>query len=138
VDRLHPRYRPMRYDHPTEVAPGIRVRAVEAGHILGSASLEVTVDEAGPTKVVVFSGDLVPRGAPLHRDLVPFKHADLVFMESTYGDKDHPSLVETAALARDAVKATIEKRGRVLVPSLRSAVRRCCCIFWPALSSAGR
>jgi metallo-beta-lactamase family protein len=117
VDRLHPLYRRLRYDHPTEVAPGISVRAVEAGHILGSASLEVTVEEGGGSKVVVFSGDLGPRGAPLHRDPVPFKHADLVFMESTYGDKDHPSLAQTAMLARDAVKAAIEEEGRVLVPT---------------------
>ena len=117
VDHLHPLYRRLRYDHATEVAPGISVRAVEAGHILGSASLEVTVEEGGRKRIVVFSGDIGPRGAPLHRDPVPLKHADLVFMESTYGDKDHPSLAQTAALARDAVKATIEEKGRVLVPT---------------------
>jgi metallo-beta-lactamase family protein len=116
VDRLHSLYRPLRYNHATEVAPGMRIRAVEAGHVLGSASLELTVDDGSRKKVVVFSGDIGPRGAPLHRDPVPFKHADLVFMESTYGDKDHPSLVETAAAAREAVRETIERRGRVLVP----------------------
>jgi len=116
VDRLNSLYRRMRYDHSTPVAPGVSVRAVEAGHILGSASLEVTVDEGGRKKVVVFSGDIGPRGAPLHRDPVPFKHADLVFMESTYGDKEHPTLAETAIAAREAVKATIEQGGRVLVP----------------------
>jgi metallo-beta-lactamase family protein len=116
VDRLHPLYRPLRYDHPTEVAPGVSVRAVEAGHILGSASLELSVEDGGRKKVLVFSGDIGPRGAPLHRDPVPFKRADLVFMESTYGDKEHPSLAETAIAAREAVKETIEQRGRVLVP----------------------
>src|SRR5262245_3266658 len=54
--------------------------------------------------------------APLHRDPVPFKHADLVFIESTYGDKEHPSLAETAVAAREAVKAAVEQGGRVLVP----------------------
>jgi metallo-beta-lactamase family protein len=117
VDRLHPLYRRLRYGHPMVVAPGVSVRAVEAGHVLGSASLELTVEEAGRRKVVVFSGDLGPRGAPLHRDPVPFKHADLVFMESTYGDKDHASLADTAVAAREAVKATMERRGRVLVPT---------------------
>jgi metallo-beta-lactamase family protein len=116
VDRLHPLYRRLRYQHPTEVAPGISVRAVEAGHILGSASLEITVTEGGRKRVVVFSGDIGPRGAPLHQDPVPFKYADLVFMESTYGDKEHPSLAETAVAAREAVKAAVEQRGRVLVP----------------------
>jgi metallo-beta-lactamase family protein len=117
VDRLHPLYKRMRYDYPTEIAPGISVRAVEAGHILGSASLELTVTEGGRKSVVVFSGDIGPRGAPLHKDPVPFKHADLVFLESTYGDKEHPSLAETAVAAREAVKATVEARGRVLVPT---------------------
>jgi metallo-beta-lactamase family protein len=116
VERLRPLYRRLRYDHPTEVAPGVRVRAVEAGHVLGSASLEVRVHDDGREKVVVFSGDIGPRGAPLHRDPIPFKHADIVFMESTYGDKDHPSLAQTAIDAREAVRAAIDARGRVLVP----------------------
>ena len=116
VDQLRPLFKPMRYDHPTNVTADISVRAVEAGHILGSASLEVTVDENGRRKVIVFSGDLGPRGAPLHRDPIPFKQADVVFLESTYGDRDHPSLAETAIQAREAIKATVEQGGRVLVP----------------------
>ena len=116
VDQLRPLFKRMRYNSPTVIAPGVAVRAVEAGHILGSASLEVTVEEGGRSRVVVFSGDLGPRGAPLHRDPVPFKHADLVFMESTYGDREHPSLAETAVAAREAVRETVEQGGRVLVP----------------------
>jgi metallo-beta-lactamase family protein len=116
VERLMPLFRRLRYEHPTPVAPGVRVRAVEAGHILGSASLELTVEDAGRQHVVVFSGDLGPRGAPLHRDPVPFKRADLVFVESTYGNKDHPSLAETAAGTREVIKAAIAQAGRVLVP----------------------
>jgi metallo-beta-lactamase family protein len=57
VDRLHPLYRRLRYDHPATVAPGISVRAVEAGHRLGSASLELTVENGGRKRVVAFSGD---------------------------------------------------------------------------------
>ncbi len=116
VEQLRPLFKRMRYEHPTEIAPGVTIRAVEAGHILGSASLEVSVQENGCSKVVVFSGDLGPRGAPLHRDPTPFKHADIVFMEATYGDRDHPSLQETAIAAREAVKETVERGGRVLVP----------------------
>jgi metallo-beta-lactamase family protein len=116
VTRLHGLFRRMRYDHPTKVAPGVTVRAVEAGHLLGSASLEVTVEEDGTRKVIVFSGDLGPRGAPVHRDPVPFKQADVVFLEATYGDKDHPSLAQTAIEAREAIRAAVEQKGRVLVP----------------------
>jgi metallo-beta-lactamase family protein len=116
VEQLRPLFRRMRYDHPTQVADGITVRAVEAGHVLGSASLEVTVEEKGSKKVIIFSGDLGPRGAPLHRDPTPFKHADVVFMEATYGDRNHRSLHETAIEAREAVKKCIDQGGRVLVP----------------------
>jgi metallo-beta-lactamase family protein len=116
VERLHSLFKPLRYDHPTRVAPGVTVRAVEAGHVLGSASLEVTAEDGTGKKVIVFSGDLGPRGAPLHKDPVPFSHADVVFLESTYGDKDHPSLAETAIAAREAIKTTVAQRGRVLVP----------------------
>jgi metallo-beta-lactamase family protein len=116
VEQLRPLFKRMRYNHPTQVAPGVTVRAVEAGHVLGSASLEVTVEENGARKVIVFSGDLGPRGAPLHRDPIPFKHADAVFMEATYGDRDHSSLQETAVQAREAVQAAVAQRGRILVP----------------------
>src|SRR4029079_12212156 len=104
------------YDQPTPVAPGITVRAVEAGHMLGSVSLELTVEEEGRKQVVIFSGDLGPRGAPLHRDPVPFKHADVVFMESTYGDRDHRSLADTADETREVVKRAVEAGGKILVP----------------------
>jgi metallo-beta-lactamase family protein len=110
-------YKRVRYDTPTEVAPGIVVRMVEAGHIFGSASVEMTVEEHGRKRVVVFSGDLGPRGAPLHKDPMPFKRADLVFMESTYGDRNHRSLEETAIEGRQIVAQAIEARGKILVPA---------------------
>jgi metallo-beta-lactamase family protein len=116
MERLKPLYKTLGYDEPTVVAPGITVRGIEAGHMLGSVSLELTVEENGKKTVVVFSGDLGPRGAPLHRDPVPFKHADVVFMESTYGDRDHRSLQETAVETREVIKQAIEAGSKILVP----------------------
>ena len=116
VEALSPLFRRLPLKHATPVAPGISIRAVEAGHILGSTSLEMTVEEGGRKKVVVFSGDLGPRGVPLHLDPEPFKAADVVFMECTYGDRDHPSLAETAVLAREAIKEAVGQGGRILVP----------------------
>src|SRR4029434_11243584 len=89
VSQLKPLYRRVRYNTRTEVAPGVAIRMVDAGHILGSASVEMEVEEDGRKRIVVFSGDLGPRGAPLHRDPTPFNRADLVFMEATYGDRNH-------------------------------------------------
>jgi metallo-beta-lactamase family protein len=116
VERLRPLYRKLGYDQPTPLAPGITVRAIEAGHMLGSVSLELTVDNEGKKKVVIFSGDLGPRGAPLHSDYVPFEKADFVIMESTYGDRDHRSLKETAVETREVVKKAVEAGGKILVP----------------------
>jgi metallo-beta-lactamase family protein len=107
----------MAYDRPTEVAPGIVVRAVDAGHMLGSSSLEFTIEENGGKKIVVFSGDLGPRGAPLHRDPTPFEHADLVFMESTYGNRDHKPLQQTAVETREVIARAVAAKGKILVPT---------------------
>jgi metallo-beta-lactamase family protein len=116
VERLGSLYAKLPYNKPTPVAPGMVVRAIEAGHMLGSASLELTVEDAGKKKLVIFSGDLGPRGAPLHRDYVPFEKADFVFMESTYGDRDHRSLKETAIETREVVKKAVQAGAKILVP----------------------
>jgi metallo-beta-lactamase family protein len=116
MERLRPLYTKLDYDAPTPLAPGITVRAIEAGHMLGSVSLEMTVEDEDNKKILVFSGDLGPRGAPLHRDYVPFQKADAVFMESTYGDRDHRSLNETAIETREVVKKSVQAGAKILVP----------------------
>jgi len=116
VRALRPLVRAVAYDRPVAIAPGITARLVDAGHVIGSASVELTVEEGGKKKVVVFSGDLGPRGAPLLRDPVPFRRADAVIMESTYGDREHRSLRETAIEARKIIAKAIEARAKILVP----------------------
>jgi metallo-beta-lactamase family protein len=116
VRNLKPLVRPVKYDQTTEVAPGIEARFVDAGHVIGSSSIELTVHENGSKKVVVFSGDLGPRGAPLLDDPHPFEHADAVIMESTYGDRNHRSLHETAIEGREIIAKAIENKGKILVP----------------------
>lgn len=117
VAKLRPLYRRVKYDQPVEVAPGVTARWVEAGHIFGSASIELTVEESGRKRVIIFSGDLGPRGAPLHKDPVPFERADVVFMESTYGDRNHKSLEETAIEGRRIIGRAIEQKAKILVPA---------------------
>ena len=116
VLRLRPLARTVRYNQGFEVAPGIKARLVDAGHVIGSASIELTVEENGRKKIVIFSGDLGPRGAPLLNDSVPFTQADVVIMESTYGDRDHRSLHETAVEGRKIIARAIENKGKILVP----------------------
>jgi metallo-beta-lactamase family protein len=109
--------RPVRYDEPVPVAPGIRACFAEAGHMLGSTSIKLFIDEAGTQRKVVFSGDLGPKGAPILRDFETFSQADMVFLESTYGDRDHQPLAATIQQFVEIVKQSVEQKGKILVPT---------------------
>jgi len=116
VRKLGQLVKAVKYNQRFDLAPGISARLVDAGHVIGSASVELTISENGHKKVVVFSGDLGPRGAPLLNDPVPFEKADVVIMESTYGDRNHRSLHETAVEGRKIIARAIENKAKVLVP----------------------
>src|SRR5262245_60319459 len=109
--------KPVPYQKPVTVAPGIQAIWQESGHMLGSASIQLIVEEDGRQKRVVFSGDLGPKGALILRDFEPFKHADLVFLESTYGDHDHRPFNETVEEFIKIVKDTVATGGKILVPT---------------------
>jgi metallo-beta-lactamase family protein len=117
VKRLEPLFRTLAYGETRPVAEGIRARYVDAGHILGSASIELTIEEAGRTRVVVFSGDIGPRGLPFLKDPTRFEHADLVFMESTYGDRDHKPLDGTLAEFAELLARAHAGRRKILIPA---------------------
>ncbi len=116
VRNLKPLLRPIKYNQRAEVAPGIEARFVDAGHVIGSSSIELTITENGRKKDVVFSGDLGPRGAPLMNDPTPFEKADAVIMESTYGDRHHRNLHETAIEGREIIGRALERKAKILVP----------------------
>lgn len=104
------------YNQAMEVAPGIRARWVEAGHMLGSASLQLCVTDGGQTKTIVFSGDVGQRGTPILEDAVGFEKADVVVMESTYGDRDNKVLADTVKEFEAIIRASIAARSKILVP----------------------
>ena len=108
---------PVPYQQPVAVAPGVQAVWAECGHMLGSASIQLIVEEQGRQKRVVFSGDLGPIGAPILRDFEPFREADLVFLESTYGDRDHRPFPETVEEFVAIVKDAVESGGKLLVPT---------------------
>ncbi len=116
VDQILQQFATVAYNQPVEVAPGIRARWVEAGHMLGSASLQLCVEDGGVTKTIVFSGDIGPKGAPILEDAVGFDKADVVVMESTYGDRDNKVLSETVAEFEAIVKKAVASRSKILVP----------------------
>jgi metallo-beta-lactamase family protein len=109
--------RPVPYQKPFEVAPGIKAICTDSGHMLGSASIQLIVDEGGNTKRVVFSGDLGPRSAPMLREFEPFQQADLLFLESTYGGRDHRSFKDTVAEFERIVVDAVKSGGKMLVPT---------------------
>jgi metallo-beta-lactamase family protein len=105
------------YQKPIEVAPGIQAVWTESGHMLGSASIQLIVQEGGRQKRVVFSGDLGPKGIPMLRACKPFHQADMVFLESTYGDRDHKPFRETVDEFVEAVQLAVKSRGKIIVPT---------------------
>jgi metallo-beta-lactamase family protein len=84
--------------------------------MLGSASLQLCVSDGSATKTIVFSGDVGPKGAPILEDAVGFEKADVVVMESTYGDRDNKVLAETVTEFEGIIKNAIAARSKILVP----------------------
>lgn len=105
------------YDKPFDVVPGVRATFVEAGHILGSASVVLECTEGGVTRRLVFSADIGRWGLPIIRDPQPPHGADVVIMESTYGDRDHPPFEDMRSRLAAIVSETAAKGGRVLIPA---------------------
>ncbi|MCS7338856.1 MAG: MBL fold metallo-hydrolase, partial [Verrucomicrobiae bacterium] len=76
VEKLTRLFKPVEYEQTVEIAPGVRARFVEAGHLLGSASIQLQLETGNGTHCTVFSGDLGPRGAPILKDAEGFRRAD--------------------------------------------------------------
>ena len=94
-----------------------QVRFMDAGHILGSAIVELTLNEGGEQKVLVFSGDLGNDNSALMNDAEKPERADLVLMEGTYGDRDHRSQDDTIDQLRIVLQETWQRGGNVLIPA---------------------
>ena len=117
VDAATKLMRPIEYGAPTEIVPGVRVTLRDAGHILGSATVEIDADESGATRKLVFTGDLGPDGTPILCDPAPVPVADLVVMESTYGDRLHKSREDTIAELASIFAAAHKDGGNVVIPA---------------------
>jgi len=104
------------YGEPLELAPNLRVTFVDAGHILGSASVLVELQEESAHRSVLFSGDLGNAGRPLLGAPVAVK-ADTVVMETTYGDRKHKSLRSSVEELYEVVTDTFRRGGNVIIPT---------------------
>ena len=105
------------YDRWFDVVPGVRAMFTDAGHILGSASVLLECTEGGRTVRLAFSGDVGRKGLAIIRDPQPPQQADVVIMESTYGNRDHLSIDGARAELGRIVRDTAARGGRVIIPA---------------------
>lgn len=108
---------PCPYEKMIQPAEGIHIRFVDAGHLLGSASIEITIQEDGAEKKIVFSGDIGNLNQPLIKDPVYLHDADYVVMESTYGDRSHGDRPDYIGLLTEVIQRTFDRGGSVVIPS---------------------
>jgi metallo-beta-lactamase family protein len=109
--------RPIPYEERREVAEGVHVRFQDAGHILGSAAVEMWVSEPDQTVKIAFSGDLGRRHQPIIRDPQTIEEAEVLLVESTYGDRTHKSQEETIREFRLIVETAFRDGERMIVPA---------------------
>lgn len=108
---------PCEYGEILPLFDGMKVRFTDAGHLLGSASIEVWLEEDGVERKIVFSGDIGNINQPLIRDPQPIAQADYVVMESTYGDRLHQVPPDYAVELAKVIQRTFDRGGSVIVPS---------------------
>lgn len=105
------------YNKDYRLSKGVVLRLRDAGHILGSAFVELDVYEDNKPKRVIFSGDLGNKNKPIVQDPESPSQADYVFIESTYGDRNHKSFEESKQELLEAIRYTIGRGGNLIIPS---------------------
>lgn len=108
---------PCKYGEVTALFEGVKIRFTDAGHLLGSASVEMWLTENGETKKVVFSGDIGNVNQPIIRDPQYIRQADYVVMESTYGDREHEKADDYLSVLATIFDKTLARGGNVVIPS---------------------
>jgi metallo-beta-lactamase family protein len=108
---------PLDFDVRERILPGVEIRLRSAGHILGAASVELWLEDAGRAVKLVYSGDLGYAGAPLLGPPTPIRAADLVLMESTYGGRDHRPFDATLVELETIVRSAADAGGNILIPA---------------------
>ncbi|MDH5371111.1 MAG: MBL fold metallo-hydrolase, partial [Gammaproteobacteria bacterium] len=107
----------IKYNECTNITKDVKLTYHEAGHILGSAIVEMKIQESKKLKTLVFSGDLGNDDTVLLKDPAVLEHADIVLLESTYGDRNHRTMSDTVDEFREALNEAADNGGNVLIPS---------------------
>ena len=108
---------PCEYGQKVQVTDDVTAEFIDAGHLLGSASIKLTCHEGGETRTVVFSGDIGNVDQPIIRDPQFYADADYVLMESTYGDRLHGEKPDYVAELTEILQETFDKGGNLVIPS---------------------
>ena len=108
---------PVKYDDVVEIVPSVMARFRDAGHILGSSFIELWIEEKGQTKKLVFSGDVGSRDQALIRDPETLDEADILFIESTYGDRLHKNRQDTYEEFKNIILESYNNKGNIIIPS---------------------
>jgi metallo-beta-lactamase family protein len=106
-----------KYNVMERLCKGIRYRFVDAGHILGSATLELWYQDGSGEKKIVFSGDIGKKENPIVQDPVFVEETDYLTIESTYGNRNHKGMEESINELVDVIRATFKRGGNVIIPS---------------------
>lgn len=109
--------KPYEYEETIELCEGIHIRFSDVGHLLGSASIEIWIEENDIKKKIVFSGDIGNTNQPLIKDPKYIKDADYVVMECTYGDRLHDKTPDYVGELTKIIQDTFDKGGNVVIPS---------------------
>ncbi len=112
-----PLFTAVEYAHTFEPHPGIKVTFHDAGHIIGSSFVYLEVTEAGKTTTAIFSGDLGREDAYIMRDPEIPNHADFIFLESTYGDREHNTSIDPHVELAEAIAYSYAKGEKVIIPA---------------------
>ena len=117
VEALLKLRQPLAYSEEKEIFTGLTISFHEAGHILGSAIVRLHINDNDEVKTLVFSGDLGNPNSPLLRDPAVLTEADVLLLESTYGDRDHKPLENTLDELRETLAEAAESGGNVIIPA---------------------
>jgi len=117
VDRTMPLFRTVPYEEPHGVNGNVQVTFHDAGHILGSAIVELQVGKNGQSQRILFSGDLGQWDKPILRDPTLFPQADFIVMESTYGDREHIRREDAESQMAEVIQRTVAGGGNVVIPT---------------------
>jgi len=112
-----PLFAPVGYGKSAVVAEGLEAGFYDAGHILGSAMIRLTIRDGGDSRTIIFSGDIGRRDKPILNDPTVFSEADYVVMESTYGDRVHGDTADIDSLLEEAIVSTVKRQGNIVIPS---------------------